>query len=47
VALGVDDGAQVTSGQDVVVVNAEGGECPLFTDGFELGATAKWSSTVG
>jgi hypothetical protein len=47
VALDVGDGAQITSGQDVVVVNADGGECPVFTDGFELGATAKWSSTVG
>lgn len=47
VALDVSDGAQVTSGPDVVVVNANGGECPIFEDGFELGATVAWSSTVG
>jgi hypothetical protein len=47
VALDVGDGAQITSGQDVVVVNADGGECPIFTDGFELGASVAWSSTVG
>ena len=47
VALDVGDGAEVPSGQGVVVVNADGGECPIFADGFELGATAKWSSTTG
>jgi hypothetical protein len=46
VGLDVTGGAQVTSGQDVVVVNAAGGECPIFTDGFELGAAVAWSTTV-
>ena len=46
VALNVGDGAQVTSGPDVVVANAAGGECPIFIDGFELGAAAAWSSTT-
>lgn len=47
VALEIGDGAQVTSGQDVVVANDEGGECPIFSDGFELGATVAWSRTAG
>jgi hypothetical protein len=46
VALDVGGGAQVTSQQDVVIVNAAGGECPIFTDGFEVGTTAAWSSIV-
>jgi len=46
VALEVAGGAQVTSQQDVVVINAAGGECPIFLDGFELGNTLAWSSTV-
>ena len=46
VALDVGDGAQVTSGPDVAITNADGGECPIFIDGFELGAAATWSSTV-
>ncbi len=46
VALDVSGGAQVTRGQDIVVVNAPGGGCPIFTDGFELGATVAWSNTV-
>ena len=46
VGLDVTGGAQITSGQDVVVVNAAGGECPIFTDGFELGAAVAWSTTV-
>jgi hypothetical protein len=46
-ALDVSGSAQVTSGQDLVVVNAEGGECPIFEDGFELGASVAWSATVG
>ena len=46
VALDVGDGAQVTSGPDVVMANADGGECPIFIDGFELGAATAWSSTV-
>ena len=44
--LDVGGGAQVTSQQDVVVVNAAGGQCPIFTDGFELGASVAWSMTV-
>jgi hypothetical protein len=47
VALDVGDGAQITGTEDVVVVNADGGECPIFKDGFELGATVAWSSAVG
>ena len=46
VALDVSGGSQVTRGQDIVVVNAAGGECPIFTDGFELGATVAWANTV-
>ena len=46
VGLDVGGGAQITSGQDVVVVNAAGGQCPIFTDGFELGASVAWSTTV-
>lgn len=46
VALDVSGGAQVTRGQDIVVVNAAGGDCPIFTDGFELGATVAWSNSV-
>lgn len=46
VALDVSGGAQVTRGLDIVVVNAAGGECPIFTDGFELGAAVAWSKTV-
>ncbi len=46
VALDVGGGAQVTSQQDVVVLNAPGGECPIFLDGFELGNTSVWSATV-
>jgi hypothetical protein len=45
-ALDVGDGAQVTSQQDVVVINAAGGECPIFLDGFELGNTLAWSNSV-
>lgn len=45
VALDVGGGAQVTSQQDVVVINAAGGECPIFLDGFESGNTSAWSST--
>jgi hypothetical protein len=45
-SLDVSGGAQVTSGPDVVVANAEGGACPIFTDGFELGATVAWAATV-
>ena len=48
VALDVGGGAQVTSQQDVVIVNAGGGDCSvIFTDGFESGDTSAWSSTVG
>jgi hypothetical protein len=47
VALDVRGNAQVTSGQDVVVVNTDGGECPIFVDGFELGAAVAWSSISG
>lgn len=47
VALDIRDGAQITSGHDVVVANTDGGECPIFSDGFERGSTAAWSSTVG
>jgi hypothetical protein len=46
VSLDVSGGAQVTSGPDVVVANAEGGQCPIFIDGFELGVIAAWSATV-
>lgn len=46
VALDVGGGAQVTSQQDVVVLNAAGGECPIFLDGFESGGTTAWSNTV-
>ncbi len=46
VALDVSGGAQVTRGQDIVVINAAGGECPIFIDGFELGAAVAWSKTV-
>ena len=46
VALDVRGGAQVTSQQDVVVINAAGGECPIFLDGFESGDTTLWSRTV-
>ncbi len=46
VALDVSGGAQVTRGQDIVVVNAAGGGCPIFIDGFELGAAVAWSKTV-
>ncbi len=46
VGLDVGGGAQVASQQDVVVVNAAGGQCPIFTDGFELGATVAWSTTI-
>ena len=46
VALDVGGGAQVTSQQDVVVINAAGGECPIFLDGFESGNTSAWSNTV-
>jgi len=46
VALDVSGGAQVTRGQDIVVVNTPGGECPIFFDGFELGAAAAWSKTI-
>ena len=46
VALDVSGGAQVTRGPDIVVVNAPGGGCPIFTDGFELGAAVAWSKTV-
>jgi len=46
VALDIGGGAQITSQQDVVVINAAGGECPIFFDGFELGNTLAWSLTV-
>jgi len=46
VALDVSGGAQVTRGLDIVVINAAGGECPIFIDGFELGAAAAWSKTI-
>jgi hypothetical protein len=46
VALDVGGGAQVTSQQDVVVLNEVGGECPIFFDGFESGNTTVWSATV-
>lgn len=46
VALDVGGGAQVTSQQDVVVLNAVGGDCPIFLDGFESGNTTEWSASV-
>ena len=46
VALDVAGGARITSQQDVVVVNAASGECPIFVDGFESGNTSAWSTTV-
>ncbi len=46
VALDISGGAQVTRGQDIVVTNSAGGQCPIFTDGFELGATVAWSNTT-
>lgn len=44
-ALDVSDGAEVT-GNNIVVVNADGDACPLFSDGFESGDTSAWSSTA-
>jgi hypothetical protein len=46
VALDVGDGAQVTSQQDLVVLNDAGGGCQIFLDGFESGDTTLWSKTV-
>jgi hypothetical protein len=46
VALDVGDGAQVTSQQDLVVLNDAGGGCQIFSDGFESGDTTLWSKTV-
>lgn len=45
-ALEVAGGAQVTSQQDVVVTNAAGGGCPMFSDGFESGDLTRWSAAV-
>ena len=46
VALDVTDGAQVTSQQDVVVVNTTEGPCPIFANGFESGNTLGWSNAL-
>ena len=46
VALDVTDGAQVTTLQDVVVVIATEGSCPIFASGFESGNTLGWSNAV-
>jgi len=46
VALDVGDGAQVTSQQDLVVLNDAGGGCQIFLDGFESGDTTAWSNTI-
>jgi hypothetical protein len=46
VALDVTGGAQVTTQQDVVVVNTTDGQCPIFANGFESGDSQGWS-TVG
>jgi hypothetical protein len=45
VALDVTDGAQVTSEQDIVIVNATEGPCPIFVNGFESGNAFGWSTS--
>ncbi len=46
VALDVTGGAQVTTQQDVVVVNTTEGPCLIFANGFESGDSHGWSETV-
>ena len=44
-ALDVSGGAAVT-GNNLVVVNADGDACLLFADGFETGNTGGWSGST-
>ena len=43
IAVEVASGAQVTSQQDLVIVNATEGPCPIFVNGFESGNAFGWS----
>lgn len=44
-AIDVEGGALMV-GNNIVVINADGTACLLFSDGFEDGTTAAWSATV-
>jgi hypothetical protein len=46
VALDVAGGSRVTAEDDVLVINARVGDCPIFADGFETGSNSRWSRTV-
>ena len=42
-ALDVTGGGRVTAADDVLVVNTNVEDCPVFADGFEIGTTSRWT----